>query len=80
MEVSLTLEELVLKLNKAVNNRDYDGIKRCARLLQKRFVGLGDLSYPAKRLFERMDDWSNIKEGSVDTVKLMQVLKEEGAL
>lgn len=78
METGLSLQELVDKLNDAVTERDYDGIKRCARMMQSRFSRVTDLSYPAKKLFERMDEWSNIEKGSVDTVKMLEILKEEG--
>lgn len=78
METSLSLQELVDKLNQAVTERDYDGIKRCARMMQSRFSNVGDLTYPAKRLFERMEEWSKIEKGSVDTVKMLEILREEG--
>jgi KaiC/GvpD/RAD55 family RecA-like ATPase len=78
METGLSLQELVEKLNWAVTERDYDSIKRCARMLGARFDKVGDLSYAAQRLFLRMDEWSKIKEGSVDTVKMLEILREEG--
>lgn len=78
MEASL--EELVGKLNTALAYKDYDGAQRIALIMAGRFSPLGDLGYAAKRLFERMGEWSEIKDGSVDTLKLLEVLREEGVM
>lgn len=75
-----SLKGLVGKLNTACDMHDWDGVKRVARIMQARFEPVGDMQYGAKRLFERMDEWSQITHGTVDTQKLLEILVEEGVM